>query len=62
MDRQCEERLGVGPCGAVLFAASATPYNTMSKPKFQTDWEEIDEEYQQLQVTVNAETSPLVSG
>lgn len=24
---------------------------TMSKPKFQTEWEEIDEEYQQLQVT-----------
>lgn len=27
-----------------------TVYHTMSKPKFQTEWEEIDEEYQQLQV------------
>lgn len=25
-------------------------YRTMSKPKFQTEWEEIDQEYQQLQV------------
>lgn len=24
---------------------------TMSKPKFQTEWEEIDQEYQQLQVS-----------
>ena len=29
---------------------------TMSKPKFQTEWEEIDEEHQQLQVT--RETPP----
>ncbi|XP_042251510.1 transmembrane protein 120B [Thunnus albacares] len=35
---------------AVLFAASPT-VTTMSKPKFQTEWEEIDDEYQQLQET-----------
>lgn len=30
-------------------------YNTaMSKPRFQAEWEEIDEEYQQLQVTENS--------
>lgn len=29
----------------------------MSKPRFQAEWEEIDEEYQQLQVTENSLTS-----
>lgn len=34
----------------------------MSKPKFQTEWEEIDEEYQQLQVTQSrSATSSRVS-
>lgn len=34
----------------------------MSKPKFQTEWEEIDEEYQQLQVTqINSATPSRVS-
>lgn len=34
----------------------------MSKPKFQTEWEEIDEEYQQLQVTqIKSATSSRVS-
>lgn len=34
----------------------------MTKPKFQTDWEEIDEEYQQLQVTesIQMSTSSIV--
>lgn len=35
--------------------------NTMSKPKFQTEWEEIDEEYQELQVRENTKTSPSSS-
>lgn len=34
---------------------------TMSKPKFQTEWEEIDEEYQQLQVRENTKPSTSLS-
>lgn len=33
---------------------------TMSKQKFQADWEEIDQEYQQLQVTGVPQTNAFV--
>lgn len=32
----------------------------MSKPKFQTEWEEIDEEYQQLQVIENTRKEYII--
>ena len=34
----------------------------MSKPKFQTEWEEIDDEYQQLQVTENNKNEYVFGG
>lgn len=37
-------------------------YRTMSKPKFQTEWEEIDQEYQQLQVNNSAKSERSFTG
>lgn len=52
------EGLGVDPGAAVLLGATSDRSTTMSKPKFQTEWEEIDEEYQQLQVSITQNTLP----
>lgn len=51
------EVLGVDPSEAVLLCATSDQSTTMSKPKFQTEWEEIDGEYQQLQVSITKNTA-----